>query len=119
MTTMTAPPAETAMTPTMAGAQSLTDPNSSTGGVASVPAATAAMVPAVQTGVATRYWDELVSYPTGSTASLWLYVDGTWRAHDNPTPSVRDAVQRAFIAAGQTVRVWYDGGRIHGLVVND
>lgn len=115
MTTMTAPPVDTTMTPSMADTQSVTDPNAAAG--AAAPAMNGA--PAVQSGIASRYWDELVSYPAGSTASLWLLVDGGWRALDNPAPHVRDAVQRAFIGAGQTVRVWYDGGIIRGLVVNN
>lgn len=113
-TTMTAPPADAA-TVTIASGGSMTDPSAAAG----APAPAMNFAPAVQSGVATRYWDELVAYPSGSTASLWLLVDGGWRAHDNPTPSIRDAVQRAFIGAGQTVRVWYDGAKIHGLVVNN
>lgn len=76
------------------------------------------MIAAVQSGVATQYWDECVSYPTGSTASLWLLVDGTWRNHDNPSASTKDLVQRAFLGTGSTVRVWYSGGTIVGLVVS-
>ena len=76
------------------------------------------MIAAVQSGVATQYWDECVSYPTGSTASLWLLVDGTWRNHDNPTAATKDLVQRAFLGTGSTVRVWYSGGTIVGLVVS-
>jgi hypothetical protein len=75
-------------------------------------------VAAVQAGIATQYWDECVALPAGSTASLWLFVDNAWRAHDNPTPSTKDMVQRAFLGADSTVRVWYDGAAVVGLVVS-
>ena len=75
-------------------------------------------IAAVQSGVATQYWDECVSYPTGSMASLWLFVDNAWRAHDNPTAATKDLVQRAFLGTGSTVRAWYSGSSIVGLVVS-
>ncbi len=75
-------------------------------------------VAAIVSGTATQYWDECVAFPAGSTASLWLLVDGGWRALDNPTPIIRDMVQRAFLGAGSVVRVWHDGGMVVGLVVS-
>lgn len=75
-------------------------------------------VAVVQSGIATQYWDECVALPAGSTASLWLLVDGAWRAHDNPSASTKDMVQRAFLGTGSTVRVWYDGDTVVGLVVS-
>ena len=75
-------------------------------------------VAAIQVGIATQYWDECVALPAGSTASLWLFVDNAWRAHDNPTPSTKDMVQRAFLGAGSVVRVWYDNAAVVGLVVS-
>lgn len=75
-------------------------------------------VAAIQVGIATQYWDESVALPAGSTASLWLFVDDAWRAHDNPTPSTKDMVQRAFLGAGSVVRVWYDNVTVVGLVVS-
>lgn len=75
-------------------------------------------VAAIQVGIATQYWDECVALPAGSTASLWLFVDNAWRAHDNPTPSTKDMVQRAFLGAGSVVRVWYDTANVVGLVVS-
>jgi hypothetical protein len=75
-------------------------------------------IAAVQAGVATQYWDECVPLPAGSTASLWLFVDNAWRAHDNPSASTKDMVQRAFLGTGSTVRVWYDGAQVVGLVVS-
>ena len=73
---------------------------------------------AVQAGIATQYWDECVALPAGSTASLWLFVDNAWRAHDNPSSSTKDMVQRAFLGTGSTVRVWYDNDTVVGLVVS-
>lgn len=96
------------------GAQRVTSPMSA--GFAAAPSGE--MIAAVQSGVATQYWDECVSYPTGSTASLWLFVDNGWRAHDNPTAATRDLVQRAFLGNGSVVRAWYNGGSIVGLVVS-
>jgi hypothetical protein len=75
-------------------------------------------VAAIQVGIATQYWDECVALPAGSTASLWLFVDNAWRAHDNPTASTKDMVQRAFLGAGSVVRVWYDNAAVVGLVVS-
>jgi hypothetical protein len=96
-------------------AQRPTSP-SMAGFAAGVPAAET--IAAVQSGVATQYWDECVSYPPGSTASLWLFVDSAWRAHDNAGATTRDMVQRAFLGTGSTVRVWYDGAKVVGLVVS-
>jgi hypothetical protein len=41
--------------------------------------------PTVSSGIATKYWDECVAYPPGSTASLWLYVNNSWKHLDNPS----------------------------------
>ncbi len=86
------------------------------GFAAGAPAAEA--LAAVQAGIATQYWDECLALPAGSTASLWLFVDNAWRAHDNPSASTKDMVQRAFLGSGSTVRVWYDGATVVGLVVS-
>jgi hypothetical protein len=75
-------------------------------------------VAAVVAGIATQYWNECVAYPPGDTASLWLFVDNSWRNHDNPSASTQDMVQRAFLGTGSTVRVWYDGAKVVGLVVS-
>ena len=72
---------------------------------------------AVQSGIASQYWNELVAYPAGSAASLWLYVDNQWRKLDTALPSDRSLTLRAFVNAGQRVRVWYQGTDIVGLVV--
>jgi hypothetical protein len=74
-------------------------------------------VAAVTSGVATKYWIELVAYPPGSARSLWLYVNNAWKSLDNPSASIQDVVQRAFLGTGSNVRVWYDNGAIVGLVV--
>jgi hypothetical protein len=73
--------------------------------------------PAVASGIATQYWIELVAYPPGSTASLWLLVAGTWHRYDNPPAYMSQIVQEGFLG-GATVRVWYDGEPIVGLVVS-
>jgi hypothetical protein len=74
-------------------------------------------VAAVASGVATQYWIELVAYPPGSARSLWLLVGGSWKRLDNPSASIQDTVQQAFLGSGSNVRVWYDGEPIVGLVV--
>ncbi len=79
--------------------------------------AAAVGVAAVTSGVATKYWIELVAYPPGSARSLWLYVNNAWKRLDNPSASIQDVVQRAFLGTGSNVRVWYDNGTIVGLVV--
>ncbi len=72
---------------------------------------------AVRSGIATGYWIELVAYPPGSARSLWLLVGGSWKKLDNPSASIQDTVQRAFLGTGSNVRAWYDNGDIVGLVV--
>ena len=108
MTSITSPVAGNGGQLAAPGAQRVTSP-------ATVAAADA--VAAVQVGLATQYWDECLAYPPGDTASLWLLVDGSWRAHDNAKAVTRDIVQRAFLGTGSNVRVWYDGAKIVGLVV--
>jgi hypothetical protein len=80
-------------------------------------AAVGEAVPALASGTATQYWIELVAYPPGSTASLWLLVAGTWRHYDNPPAGMSQIVQEGFLG-GATVRVWYDGAVVVGLVVS-
>lgn len=72
---------------------------------------------AVNNGVATKYWLELVAYPKGSAKSLWLFVGGSWKRYDDPSSSISDLVQSAFLGTGSNVRVWYNGNVIVGLVV--
>jgi subtilisin family serine protease len=71
----------------------------------------------IKSGTAAKYWIELVAYPPGSDRSLWLYVNSAWKRLDNPSASIQDAVQRAFLGTGSNVQVWYDNGVIVGLVV--
>jgi hypothetical protein len=80
--------------------------------------APAEMVAAVQSGIATQYWDELIPLPAGNPQRLWFLVDNTWRSLDNPTSTQRDMVQRAFLGSGSVVRVWHDGAQVVGLVVS-
>jgi len=74
---------------------------------------------AVSTGVASKYWLELVAYPPGSARSLWLFVGGAWRHLDNPSDGIQSSVQAAFCNCPDKleVAVWYSGDIIVGLVV--
>jgi len=81
------------------------------------PAAVSNNAPAVQSGVATKYWLELKAYPAGSARSLFLLVNNSWKRLDNPSGYISDIVQRAFSDNGVNVRVWFDGTLIKGLVV--
>jgi hypothetical protein len=74
---------------------------------------------AVASGIATKFWLELVPYPPGSARSLWLYVDGVWRHLDNPNQGTQISVQSAFCECPDRleVAVWYNGDVIVGLVV--
>ena len=85
MSSITSPLAGNGGLAIAAGGQRATSPM--TAGFAAAPSGET--IAAVQSGVATQYWDECVSYPTGSMASLWLLVDGAWRAHDNPTAATQ------------------------------
>jgi len=117
MSSITSPLAGNAGQAATMARSSVTNPMAA-GVQAGFPAAPAAeAIPALQVGVATQYWDECLAYPPGSTASLWLFVDNAWRSHDNASQATRDMVQRAFLASGSSVRVWYDGGAVVGLVV--
>ena len=72
---------------------------------------------AVASGVASKYWLELVAYPPGSARSLWLYVSGSWRRLDGPSAAIQQSVQDAFAnAATFEVTVWYNGQLSVGLV---
>lgn len=71
----------------------------------------------ITSGLASQYWIELVAYPAESARSLWLLVNNSWKQLDNPSASIQDAVQRAFLGSGSNVRVWYNNGFIVGLVV--
>ncbi len=106
MNTVTTKPNEMDQSAANAGATGTQPPAS----VANIEAA------AAQSGIATKYWDESVAYPAGSTASLWLDVNG-WKNLDNPSQSVKDMVQRAFLGTNSQVSVWYDGTKVVGLVV--
>lgn len=75
-------------------------------------------VPA-ETGIAIRYWLELIPYPADSARSLWLFVNDDWRHLDNPDPATQVAVQDAFCKCSERleVHVWYSGDKIQGLLV--
>jgi|GEM_PF-487217 len=74
---------------------------------------------AVKTGIATRYWLELMPYPAGSARSLWLFVNDDWRHLDDPDPGTQVSVQDAFCRCSERleVLVWYSEDTIEGLVV--
>lgn len=74
---------------------------------------------AVETGIATRYWLELLPYPAGSARSLWLFVNDDWRYLDNPDFGTQVSVQDAFCKCSERleVLVWYSGDTIQGLIV--
>jgi len=74
---------------------------------------------AVLSGVATKYWLELLAYPPGSARSLWLFVDNSWRHLDNPNDGTQISVQAAFCSCPDRleVAVWYQNDVIVGLVV--
>jgi hypothetical protein len=73
----------------------------------------------VQSGVATKYWLELLAYPPGSARSLWLFTDNVWRHLDNPNEGMQISVQEAFCTCPDRleVAVWYMNDVIVGLVV--
>ena len=74
---------------------------------------------AVETGLAIKYWLELIPYPPGSARSLWLFVDDDWKHLDNPDPGTQISVQDAFCRCSERleVLVWYSGDTIRGLLV--
>lgn len=74
---------------------------------------------ATKTGIATRYWLELMSYPADSTRSLWLFVNDDWRHLDNPDLGTQVSVQNAFCSCSERleVLVWYSEDTIKGLIV--
>jgi hypothetical protein len=113
VTSITSPIAGNTSDTAMLSGRSITSPMA-----AGFRAPAAEAITAVQSGIATRYYDECVAYPLGGISSLWLYVDNAWRAHDNPSPATKDMVQRAFLGSGSTVQVWYDNTAVVGIVVN-
>ena len=100
----------------IAGAPATTTATSPTvAAVAQTPAPGA--LPAIVASVATQYWVELVPIPSGPMM-LWFFVDGAWRVLSSPSDIILDMVQRAFLGSGSTVRVWYNGTTVVGLVVS-
>ncbi|MER7170670.1 hypothetical protein [Streptomyces mesophilus] len=74
---------------------------------------------AIQSGVATRYWDVVDALP-GQPPILFLLVDNVWRELHNPSQVIQDVVQRAFIA-GHQVLGFFDSqspNQIQAIVVN-
>jgi uncharacterized SAM-dependent methyltransferase len=71
------------------------------------------------TGIASKYWLELVSLPAGNNNRLWLLVGGTWTNLPNTSAGLQASVQNAFnTGSNLQVAVWYDASNtIIGLVV--
>ncbi|WP_320775235.1 S8 family serine peptidase [Streptomyces sp. CRN 30] len=83
-----------------------------------IKAAVSRLLPeAVGSGQAERYWDELLPYPRELPPRLRLFVAGTWRNLNDPSPEIRHAVHAAFAGGRPDVRVWFSDDEIVGLVV--
>ncbi|MXM63618.1 S8 family serine peptidase [Streptomyces sp. HUCO-GS316] len=83
-----------------------------------IKAAVAHLLPeAVGSGRAERYWDELLPYPRELPPRLRLFVAGSWRSLNHPSPEIRQAVQAAFATGRPDVRVWFTDDEIVGLVI--
>ncbi|KMS70803.1 serine protease [Streptomyces viridochromogenes] len=81
-------------------------------------AAVTHLVPqAVGSGLAERYWDELLPYPRELPPRLRLFVAGGWRNLNHPSPEIRQAVHTAFAGGRPEVRVWFSDDEIVGLVI--
>jgi hypothetical protein len=74
---------------------------------------------AITTGIASKYWLELVSLPPGNNNRLWLFVNNTWTHLAHTPEGLRESVQNAFNAGSNLeVEVWFDNTQtIVGLVV--
>lgn len=99
-------------------AESVSSPNKLPGTMES-PKAVEQLAEVVKTGIATKYWLELLPYPAGSARSLWLFVNDDWRHLDNPDLGTQISVQDAFSKCFEhlEVLVWYSEDTIEGLVV--
>ncbi|WP_217214400.1 S8 family peptidase [Streptomyces sp. AC550_RSS872] len=83
-----------------------------------IKAAVNRLVPqAVGSGLAERYWDELLPYPRELPPRLRLFVAGGWRNLNHPSPEIRQAVHTAFAGGRPEVRVWFSDDEIVGLVI--
>jgi hypothetical protein len=73
----------------------------------------------ITTGIASKYWLELVSLPPGNNNRLWLFVNNTWTHLANTSAGLQESVQNAFNAGSNLqVEVWFDDTQtIVGLVV--
>lgn len=79
----------------------------------------AAAMGAITTGLATKYWCELISLPPGHNNRLWLFVNNTWTNLPNASAAIQESVQNTFNAGSNLqTEVWYDSTQtIVGLVV--
>jgi hypothetical protein len=73
----------------------------------------------ITTGIASKYWLELVSLPPGNNNRLWLFANNTWSHLANTSEGLQESVQNAFNAGSNLeVEVWFDSTQtIVGLVV--
>lgn len=71
------------------------------------------------TGIAAKFWVELISIPPGYNNRLWLFVNSTWTNLPSASWGLLEFVQDAFeTGSNMQVAVWYDNtGAIEGLVV--
>ena len=74
---------------------------------------------ATTSGIASKYWLELISLPAGNNNRLWLLVGSTWTHLTGTSAGLQASVQNAFNAGSNLqVAVWYDATQtIIGLVV--
>src|SRR3954470_2757704 len=74
----------------------------------------------VSSGVASKYWLELISLPPGNNNRLWLLVNNTWTQLANSSVGIQASVQNSFNAGSNLqTAVWWDtsNNSIVGLVV--
>ena len=71
------------------------------------------------TGIASKFWVELISIPPGHDNRMWLFVNNTWTNLPNASWGLLELVQDAFeTGSNLQVAVWHDNsGAIVGLVV--
>jgi hypothetical protein len=84
-----------------------------------VPELASGLVDSVKSGIATNYWLELIPFPSSTSPSLSLFVDGEWRKLENPSEAEQSLVKSTFCdcPTSHYVKVWYQSDRIIGLVV--
>ena len=74
-------------------------------------------IAAVQSGVATQYWDQCLAIRQAARP-VSGYSSTARGAPTTTRRATKDIVQRAFLGTGSVVRVWYSGASVVGLVVS-